>query len=390
MKPPLIPGNEKERLEELYRYDILDTDYEETFNQIVQLASAICDSPISLITLLDKDRQWFKAKTGMEDTGTSRDVSFCGHAILNNNLMEVEDALNDERFFDNPLVLNNPNIRFYAGMPIITKKGLPLGTLCVIDNKPKVLTDEQKFMLKVLAGQAMQLMELHRKHIEINNLVETHKKILSIVSHDVRNPLGAIKSILELRNDDIITGEEADEMLVIASQQIDNTLDMISNLVDWGRMQIQARALLKKDTDFEEVVQRCFSVVQAPASLKGNQLVLKNGAGAIFTDGNALEFILRNLVTNANKYTENGTITVSSEKQREHTIIKVTDTGIGMTEEKVNSLFGSPKNFSEPGTQNEPGSGLGLILVKEFLDKIHASISLKSEIGKGTEVTITL
>ncbi len=179
-------------------------------------------------------------------------------------------------------------------------------------------------------------------------------------------------------------------MLVVASQQIDNTLDMISNLVDWGRMQIQARTLIKKDTNFEEVVQRCFSVVSAAASLKNNELVLIDEAKTVYTDPNALEFILRNLVTNANKYTEDGSITVASKKEDENVVITVTDTGIGMTEEKLNSIFGSAKNFSEPGTKNEPGSGLGLILVKEFLDKIHATISLKSEPGKGTEVTIVL
>jgi len=390
MKPAMMPVNEKDRLEELYSYDILDTAYEETFNQIVQLASAVCDSPISLITLLDKDRQWFKAKKGMDSDGTSRDVSFCSHVILDDQLMEVEDALNDERFFDNPLVTGNPNIRFYAGMPIITKKGLPLGALCVIDNKPKNLTPEQKSVLKVLAGQAMQLIELHKKHVEINTLVETHKKILSIVSHDVRNPLGAIKSILELRNDDIISKEEADEMLVVASQQIDNTLDMISNLVDWGRMQIQAKVLIKKDTSIEEVVQRCFNAVSAASSLKNNRLILNDEAKTVYTDPNALEFVLRNLITNANKYTEDGSITVSSKKESEHVVITVADTGIGMTEEKLNSIFGSAKNFSAPGTKNEPGSGLGLILVKEFLSKIHATISLKSAPGNGTEVTIVL
>ncbi len=176
MKPAIIPVNEKERLEELYRYDILDTAYEETFNQIVQLASAVCDSPISLITLLDKDRQWFKAKKGMEGEGTGRDISFCSHTILDDELMEIQDALTDERFFDNPLVTGNPNIRFYAGMPIVTKKGLPLGALCVIDNKPKNLSPEQKFVLKVLAGQTMQLIELHKKHVEINTLVLKRKK----------------------------------------------------------------------------------------------------------------------------------------------------------------------------------------------------------------------
>ncbi|WP_153798182.1 GAF domain-containing sensor histidine kinase [Foetidibacter luteolus] len=390
MKAANLPENEKERLEELYSYDILDTAYEEAFNQIVQLASAISDSPISTITMVDVSRQWFKAKVGIEDAEGDRDISFCGHAILHTEIMEIADALQDERFFDNPLVTGNPNIRFYAGMPLITKKGLSLGTLCVIDSKPKSLTETQKFMLKVLANQAMQLLELHKKHAEVANLVKTQQKILSIVSHDVRNPLGAIKSILELKNDDIISAEEFDEMLEVASKQIDSTIDMIANLVEWGRMQINVKKLVKKDVDFPAIVQHCFDMVHAASTLKNNRLVLNSQCNTIHTDPDALKFIIRNLVTNANKYTENGTITVSSFTQHDKTLIQVADTGVGMTEEKRKSLFENPKNFSEPGTQNEPGSGLGLILIKEFLDKIHAEISIESEPGKGTKVNILI
>jgi GAF domain-containing protein len=111
-----IPLNDSNRLAELYKYELLDTVYEQEFDQIVQLASIVCKVPISLITLVDLDRQWFKAKHGLAVAQTARNVSFCGHAILNDRLFEVKDAVADSRFFDNPLVTGEPNIRYYAGM----------------------------------------------------------------------------------------------------------------------------------------------------------------------------------------------------------------------------------------------------------------------------------
>ena len=144
---PQLP-NEKQRLDAIYQLDILDTPYEDEYDDIVKLASSICNTPISAITLVESSRQWFKAKVGLEDRETSRNISFCGHAIAaNTDLYQVEDATKSEIFFDNPLVTGNPNIRFYAGVPLVNANGLKLGTLCVIDNKPKQLTTSLDFKL---------------------------------------------------------------------------------------------------------------------------------------------------------------------------------------------------------------------------------------------------
>ncbi len=172
-----VPVDDEQRLEDLYSYNLLDSKPEDDYDDLVELAGFICGCPISLITLIDKDRQWFKSKRGMDNSETSRKDSFCSHAILNNEIMTVVDASVDERFHDNPLVTGKPGIRFYAGSPIISAAGYKLGTICVIDHKPKTLTAEQQKALTQLAKQVSRLLELRKKNVLIR---ERALEIISI------------------------------------------------------------------------------------------------------------------------------------------------------------------------------------------------------------------
>src|SRR6266581_7671740 len=144
-----VPKNEKQRLKVLWQYDVLDTIPEEVFDDLTVLAARICEAPIALITLVDEDRQWFKSKVGVSISETSRDISFCGHAIEQSDLFIVPDATLDKRFAKNPLVTSEPKIRFYAGVFLITPDGYALGTLCVIDKVPRELRLDQKQALRV-------------------------------------------------------------------------------------------------------------------------------------------------------------------------------------------------------------------------------------------------
>ncbi len=155
-----IPRNEADRLRALRSYKILDTKPEERFDDLTQLAAIICGAPISLITLIDADRQWFKSKVGLDVQETPRAQAFCTHAIMQPQTFVVPDATQDERFAKNPLVTGDPHIRFYAGAPLATSDGHLLGTMCVIDRKPRTLTDEQKKALELLGRQVVANMEL--------------------------------------------------------------------------------------------------------------------------------------------------------------------------------------------------------------------------------------
>ena len=179
MKPPL-PANEMLRLQALYDLSILDSPREKNFDDITAIASMICDVPMSIISLVDAERQWFKSSVGLDGTETARDVAFCAHAILQPQQMTiVPDALLDKRFVDNPLVTGDPYIRFYAGAPLVTEDGAALGTLCVADYKPRDITPEQQQALMALARQVMQLFHLRSANHLLQRNAENLQSIIT-------------------------------------------------------------------------------------------------------------------------------------------------------------------------------------------------------------------
>jgi len=195
-----LPPREAARLEALRQYRILDTAPEQAYDDITSLAAFICGTPIALISLVDADRQWFKSRVGLEAAETSRDASFCAHAILGDGILAVRDTVQDERFRENPLVSGPPHIRFYAGVPLRTPDHAQIGSLCVIDHEPRQLTEAQSRTLEALARQVVLQLELRRISTELAGALEKidlMEQLIPICSYckGIRNDQGYWQSV---------------------------------------------------------------------------------------------------------------------------------------------------------------------------------------------------
>jgi len=242
-----LPGNEHHRLDDLYAYEILDTKPESDFDELVELAGNICKCPISLITLIDKERQWFKAKKGTEIPGSPRNVAICAHTILQDGIMVIEDTTKDERFYNNPSVTGSLGIRFYAGTPIFSSAGYKLGTLCIVDNKPRSLSAEEQRALVLLSNQVTRLLEIRKKNMAIRKRaeeiiklksnavnkfiqdIENDKKMIAINLHEqfaqeIASSLMYVKMAASLQTD------KGANYLQVAGKQLDDTLTAIRDL----------------------------------------------------------------------------------------------------------------------------------------------------------------
>ena len=205
MIPAPIPENEAKRLERLRLYRILDTPNEEAFDRITRIVAETIGVPIALVSLVDETRQWFKAKHGLNADETPRDIAFCSHAILGDKPLVIQDAAQDPRFSDNPLVMSDPSIRFYAGAPLKTTDGVNLGTLCAIDRRPRQLSDTHRQLLEDLAKIVVDEFELRvALHDAMNQAAKETRlramqdEFVATVSHELRTPLTSIRGTLGL------------------------------------------------------------------------------------------------------------------------------------------------------------------------------------------------
>ncbi len=395
MIKPSMPANEQQRLEKLFSYAVLDTACELAFDDIVLLASMICEVPISAISLIDKDRQWFKAKVGLGATQTSRDISFCGHAIHQTDLMTVPDATSDIRFCDNPLVTGDPSIRFYAGSPLITPDGLHLGTLCVIDRIPRQLSASQNAALEALSRQVVNLLELRLKQSRLEQMNTQKNEFFAHVSHDLRSPIAALESLAELLQSEAAeldaagVAEYARDLCQAASQ----TRELVDNLLDWARFDTDRIAFTPSSFQLSSLSEPVLSLLDLTA--KAKKLSLRSDIPSpcpVFADPAMLRSLIHNLVVNAIKFSPEGSqVTLSAERLNNGRInISVRDQGCGLSEAKIAELLQPGQHRSSRGTAGETGSGLGISLCQRFAAAHGSLLDISSRPGIGSSFSFSV
>lgn len=402
MIKPSIPVNESERIQNLESYAILDTLPEKEYDEITALASQICGTPISLISMVDDHRQWFKSNHGLGARETPKEIAFCAHAINQpQEILIVPDSRLDERFHDNPLVTDDPNVIFYAGVPLISPKGFPLGTLCVIDNEPRKLEQSQIEALKLLANQLMKLFELRLSLTELRkseqkliDLNTTKDRLFSIISHDLRGPIGGLKNFVQMlisaKNFD--NREEIVQDLEAIKTNAASTFDLLENLLAWSiseQNQISYAPEKLNLYDLATFSQKLFSGLSQSKNITIENQIPKEFP--MFGDRNMLTAVFRNLISNAIKFTPEGkTIQLRAERLPNEVKVYVTDEGQGISAEHQARLFKKTEYFSTYGTNGEKGSGLGLLLCKDFIKKHGGIIGVESELKKGSTFYFTI
>jgi len=397
MIAPEFPKNEKQRQAALEKYKILDTLPEESYDNITALMSYICDVPISLITLLDKDRNFLKSHFGVPFNESPRNTSFCGHAInAESQVTIIEDARKDERFIDNPLVSEFQAI-FYAGAALVDSNGFKLGTLCIYDHKPRQLSSQQIDALVALSKQVVKLFEQRLQNIKLlkyqdilSKRNDNLKNFARLVSHDLKSPLSNIISLTELLEDENKDKLNEDSLQYIEYLKTSSNIlrDYIDGLLKFYNSD---DVLLKKREDVK--TKSLFQELKTITNIDANtSLIFNTEVDTLFINKSALMQILINLITNAIKYNskQKAIIDISLVETKTHYQFEVKDNGNGIPKDfsvKIFDLFSVVGTLDKYGNK---GTGIGLATVKKIIEDLQGDISVTSVIDKGSVFKFTL
>jgi len=359
---------EEYRLGALRSYGILDTPREADFDEVVQVASAICGTPIAVINLIDQGRQWFKAEVGLGVRETPIDSSICAHAILQPDLFIVPDTTLDPRFCDNALVTGDPHLRFYAGALLETPSGFPLGTICVLDYKPRALDETQKSFLRLMSHQVMKLLEFrrivaseHTARIQTEVILKEKETLMREGDHRLMNSLQLVQSILALQS------------RRASSEETKAQLDMASNRVlaiATVHKQLHLSGSLE-EIDIDDFLRRlCESLKHtAPSQIKAINLAADRTK--LRSDmASGIGLLVAELVTNSFKYAypigESGNVAVDFKQTLSGWHLQVSDEGRGL-----------PMDFDI-----DQSKGFGMQVVKAFVRRLNAELSVSSRPGR--------
>lgn len=390
IKAPPKPPNEAERLADLEGYLILDTPPIIETDDLVLLASEICQTPIALVSLIDSDRQWFQAKVGVSVSETPRDRAFCAHAILQDDVFVVPDAFQDERFHDNPLVTHDPHVRFYAGAPLKTPGGQNIGTLCVIDHTPRTLTDRQYQALRALSRQVVTQLELRKSYRNIAQALEAKSRFLANMSHEIRTPLNAIMSFTDLLTDRV-ADLESQHLLGLVHHSGEALLSVVNDVLEFSRIEAGRLQIHSAPFNLYEMARRSLDMIATGMPRSGVSFVLDYDLDAgrqFYGDEGRVRQILINLLANAQRYARRevrlridpGPPGIGKRVIR----FSVIDDGEGIREEDQALLFRSFSQIDPANAKKITGSGLGLAICRGLVTAMGGKIGVRSAPGQGT------
>jgi signal transduction histidine kinase len=393
-----MPDDERERLAALHDAHVLDTESEPDFDDIAVLASEICGTPMGLVSLVDADRQWFKARIGLDVQQTDRDVAFCAHVVTGHELLEVPDAKEDARFADNPDVLGGGQYRFYAGAPVILDGRHAVGTVCVIDHVPRELTAAQKRALRSLARHAAVQLELRRYARRAGDIADRLRQLdrmkdsfLATVSHELRTPLSSIRGYLEILLDDDFDAETSRRFLSVMQRNSDRLLRLIDDLLLVARISEDGMRLDIGEVDLADLAHQVTSACRPLAEHREVKLRDRTQSPVPARgDPKRLGQALNHLVVNAVKFTDPGGEIVISASDADEPELVVVDTGVGIPACDLPHVFDRFYRGAAADTTATQGSGLGLAIVRSIIDAHHGSLHVTSEPGLGTTVRLTL
>lgn len=398
MIAPVDHSSEKKRLAALDSYSILDTLPEEDYDNLTAIAAEICDTPISLVSLLDDKRQWFKSHHGLGAKETPKEFAFCAHAInQDDDIFIVQDSRTDERFHDNPLVIGDPRVIFYAGVPLFTEDRLPLGTLCVIDHKPKLLSQGQMNSLKALSQQVMNLLHLRKSNMMLEKSVEDLQekngeleKFAYIAAHDLKSPLNTINTTAELFTECYASkfDEDGKKMLGFIHKASKKLTGLIDGLLNYSK----SESLLKEEVSNIDL-QVLRNDISGLFSYDNSMLLeLNSELDNITMNKAALHQILINLVTNAIKYNDKDEVEIQIKISENEDFYEfcVQDNGPGIALEEQDKIFQIFKVLAPTDRFGDAGNGIGLATVKKIIQKLGGTINIESVRGEGCQFNFNI
>ncbi len=382
----------EQRLAVLESYNILDTGEEKDFDDLTALASAICQTPIALISLIDDKRQWFKSRVGIAEKETPIELSICANAIVSDlDIVIVEDATRDERLSENPLVTGEARMTFYAGVPLINEDGFALGSLCVIDQQQKQLTDIQTDALKIIAKQVVDKLELRKKAIALEKihqeLIDSNllvQKFATMAAHDIKNPMSSIlltAQALKIRLQKL--EDKSYERLI--DLNITATKYLMVLLDDMLAYSKSPSLLLskKQSINLQDLLSTVVSMISVPDNF---EILLPDENYLLTIPTVAFEQIFINLLTNAIRYNdkEQGIIKIRFSHDEAYFYFEVEDNGIGIDKEYHEKIFNNNFTLKIRDRFDKKGSGIGLSTVRELVKALKGTISVQSIPGRRT------